>query len=92
MRKRIDELMQKVLDGSEILAAEAREIAGVTDADLPYLFAAANTIRARNTCPARAAVERCNRSNSPRSPSRNINAAAARFAMPHHPKRKPFSN
>ena len=45
MRKRIDELAQKVLDGGEILIAEARELSNVADSELPYLFAAANAIR-----------------------------------------------
>ena len=45
MRKRINEFMQTILDGGEILPAEARELAGVANAELPYLFAAANTIR-----------------------------------------------
>ena len=45
MRKRIDELAQKILAGGEIPPAEAQELAGVANADLPYLFAAANSIR-----------------------------------------------
>ena len=45
MRKRIDELAQKVLDGEEIQLDEARELSHVTEGELPYLFAAANSIR-----------------------------------------------
>ena len=45
MHKRIDELTQKILAGGEILPAEARELADVANADLPHLFAAANSIR-----------------------------------------------
>ncbi len=45
MRKRIDELAQKVLDGGELLIAEARKLSNVADNELPYLFAAANAIR-----------------------------------------------
>ena len=45
MRKRIDELAQKVSAGEEILIAESRELSNVADNELPYLFAAANAIR-----------------------------------------------
>ena len=45
MRKRIDELAQKVVNGGEILISEARELSNAADSERPYLFAAANTIR-----------------------------------------------
>ncbi len=47
--------------------------------------AASNTIRARCASPARPALDRTIRVNRSRSPSRNPNAGAGRFAMPHHP-------
>ena len=45
MRKRIDELAQKVVNGENITLAEALELSTVGAADLPYLFAAADAIR-----------------------------------------------
>ena len=45
MRKRIDEWTQKILDGEEITPVGAQELATVSTADLPYLFAAADAIR-----------------------------------------------
>ena len=47
--------------------------------------AASNTIRARCANPARTDDDRVNRTSSSRSPSRNTNAGAGRFAMPHCP-------
>ncbi len=45
MRKRIDELTQKVLNGEDLLITEAQELSTVADIELPYLLAAANSIR-----------------------------------------------
>ena len=45
MRKRIDELTQKVLNAGDLLIAEAQELAATPERELPYLLAAANAIR-----------------------------------------------
>lgn len=45
MRKRIDELTQKVLNAGDLLIAEAQELAATPEGELPYLLAAANAIR-----------------------------------------------
>ncbi|MBP2666964.1 MAG: bioB [Firmicutes bacterium] len=45
MRKRIDELTQKVLNEGDLLIAEAQELAATPEREMPYLLAAANAIR-----------------------------------------------
>ena len=51
--------------------------------------AASNTIRARCANPARTLEDRVNDVSRSRSPSRNPNGDAARFAMPHSRKTQP---
>ena len=54
--------------------------------------AASNTIRARCANPARTVDDRVNRANPSRSPSRNANAGAGRFAIPHSDPNQPSNN
>src|SRR3954453_13542959 len=54
--------------------------------------AASNTIRARFAADAGTVEDRVQRSSSSRSPGRNTNAGAGRFAMPQHFKHQPSRN
>src|SRR5665811_2007703 len=66
-----------------LLAADGESNTAIAVFDSPS--AANNTIRARCANPALPEVARVSRANTSRSPSRNPSAAAARFAIPHHP-------